>query len=792
MNHFDLTPHPRILPMLGEIVLQQWRCIAELVDNSADSFIEASRVGTSVPDPHVHITLPTGSSPDSRLSVRDNGPGMDAKMLESAARAGWTSHDPINNLGLFGMGFNIATARLGSRTTIWTTQSGTSEWVGLEIDFKKLLRQQEFITPALSRPKSNPDVSGTEVIVDSLKPEQREWFGRNYNRKNIAKQLGKTYSSMIGPAGTPVCFRLEINGLQVRPKLHCIWGGAGNPERAVETARHGTVDAFQPFDLQLPSRPFCTQCWNWLGPDQEICPSCGDSGIVVPRDRRVHGWLGIQRYLDRNEYGIDILRNGRKIEVGNKDIFKWFDENADTEEIEYPIDDPRDRGRIVGEVHVDHCRVPYTKDRFVREDTAWREMVQIVRGTTPLRPDLARAIGAGENSSPLFRLFQAFRRSNPHNRRVGGWSRILVVPENDRAKTMADRFHAGEGEYETDHKWWELVEEAESAVLESGSSSGTDISETLGREDGDYSDETLEGEATDGSDAGLTPAGTTEGSASLPSRARLAALTQQYTDELTGHRYDVQAFVVKAKDQVLADQDCPWAIRKTTAGPWEFYVDTNAEVFRSMTFTPLDALLAHLAWLISDFARSQQGSQVPFGAILAGLRSRYARASMLIPQDMVSESFAQLVDIARSILDRISREDARAFFEDLAPSHKENIRVTMASRGVTNPHGAIDDGRFLQYASPGVIRDFVLSNPEMFFDGQYWDEAFSTLDFGSSVATDEAKAKTLHHYGGLLADVVWLAQQAPSELQVMSRERLMRAFLATELLSPTGGVGEDD
>ena len=35
--------------------------------------------------------------------------------------------------------------------------------------------------------------------------------------------------------------------------------------------------------------------------------------------------------------------------------------------------------------------------------------------------------------------------------------------------------------------------------------------------------------------------------------------------------------------------------------------------FRSMTLTPLDALLAELAWLISDFERGQQGAQVTFG-----------------------------------------------------------------------------------------------------------------------------------------------------------------------------------
>ena len=46
--------------------------------------------------------------------VRDNGPGMTIDRLENAVRAGWTGNDPVNNLGMFGMGFNIATARLGT------------------------------------------------------------------------------------------------------------------------------------------------------------------------------------------------------------------------------------------------------------------------------------------------------------------------------------------------------------------------------------------------------------------------------------------------------------------------------------------------------------------------------------------------------------------------------------------------------------------------------------------------------------------------------------------------------
>ena len=790
MQDFDLTPHPRILPMLGEIALRQWSCLAELIDNAVDSFIVTAYEGTPVQKPLVSINIPTQNSADSRLSVRDNGPGMDPPTLERAARAGWTSHDPINNLGLFGMGFNIATARLGFETTIWTTRAGAHEWVGLKIHFGQLMKQQEFLTPHLSRPKPNPDLSGTEVIVESLKREQIEWFSKGYNRSNVARQLGRIYSSMIGPARTPVGFRLEINGNRVRPRTHCIWGGPGNPQRSAETSRHGTVDAFQPFDVHLPSRPFCTQCWNWLGVDQKVCPSCGDSGVVVERERRVHGWLGIQRYLDRNEYGIDILRNGRKIEVRNKDIFSWFDENADEEESEYPIDDPRDRGRIVGEVHLDHCRVPYTKNQFVREDTAWVEMVEIVRGRTPLRPNIAKSIGAGENVSPLYRLFQAFRRSNPYNRRAGGWDRILVVPDNERAKTMARRFFAGESGYQSDVKWWELVEEAEAEVLKGGSSAGGDSDDVLGGDDEKQGSDTLNGDGPGGSDVGGS---TVDGNGeNAPRRVRLVGLSQQYTDELTKQHYEVSAFSVQANDPILANSKCPWIMRKTTAGIWEFYVDTADAAFRSMTLTPLDALLVELSWIIMDFQRGQQGSDMTFGAILTGLRTRYARAFMLDPQDMVSEARTQLVDIARSIVGRISQDDIRAFFDDLSPSRQENIRVNMATRGVTNPHGAIDDGRYLQYAVPSVISDFILSNPPMFFDGNYWDDAYSVLDFGSSMATDEAQARILGHYRGLLVDSVWLAQQTPSDLEAMSRERLMRAFLATELLAPTGRVGDEE
>jgi len=103
LPEFNLVPDPRILPMLGEINLAQWRCFAELIDNSLDGFLAASRAGNPVADPSVIVNIPTSDVASARVTVRDNGRGMAPDILERAVRAGWTRNSPIGNLGMFGL-----------------------------------------------------------------------------------------------------------------------------------------------------------------------------------------------------------------------------------------------------------------------------------------------------------------------------------------------------------------------------------------------------------------------------------------------------------------------------------------------------------------------------------------------------------------------------------------------------------------------------------------------------------------------------------------------------------------
>lgn len=767
---FNLQPHPRILPMLGEITLPQWRCLAELVDNGIDSFLAAQRQDHAIQVPEIIISIPTSDDPNSRISVRDNGPGMDIETLGNAVKAGWTGNDPINNLGLFGMGFNIATARLGTITKVWTTKEGDQEWYGLEIDFKKLVSQKHYSTPLITRPKTEAHEHGSEICIEHMKPEQRLWFAKAANRSQLKNKLSRVYSSMLRVNGFPISFQLKLNGSNVEGTQHCIWGGEGNPIREVVTSRFGIVDAYQPINSTLGERPFCMTCWQWLSAGERLCPECESSENIIQRERIVRGWLGIQRYFDASEFGIDFLRQGRKIEVANKDLFIWSD--SESSELEYPIDDPRRKGRIVGEIHIDHCRVTYSKDRFDRDDPSWESMVRVLRGDGPLRPEKAAQLGYENNTTPLFLLFQAFRRSTPKPRVAGCYEKLLAVPDNDTALDFAKRFYAGEPEFQTDEKWWNLLIEADAALLTptqkhdicppGALSELLDMDETTGESHDDSQGDHIGREYEE-------------------HRDRIASLSKVFQDDITKTQWNVDSFSVLPSDTVLGGEFTPWTLRRTTAGITEYYVNPNHSVFSSATMTPLDALLYELAFqTIELLKRDPDAPSVVL--VLTNLRDKYASVSKLDPVVLSVEASSTLNAIARSVSNGIESGEGRVLFDELSPGEKEAVQKKMATRGVPNPQQTIDDGRFLEFAPRKTLIKFFENHAELFFDGKYWRFPFATLDYENAAANDEARGMITRNYLALLMDAAWLADQDAGDLTGATRERLLRAALALVLL----------
>jgi len=60
-NSIDVPPHPRLLSDFGDIEVQPWQCIAELIDNAFDDFLRQSDADR-VAQPTVWVTLPSRNS----------------------------------------------------------------------------------------------------------------------------------------------------------------------------------------------------------------------------------------------------------------------------------------------------------------------------------------------------------------------------------------------------------------------------------------------------------------------------------------------------------------------------------------------------------------------------------------------------------------------------------------------------------------------------------------------------------------------------------------------------------
>lgn len=779
-NDFSLEPDPRVLPMLGEINIDQWRCVAELVDNAVDGFLKESRSGSSIVGAKVDVYLPQADSPGATVRIIDNGPGMSPETLERAVRAGWSGNNPIDSLGLFGMGFNIATARLGSVTEVWTTRKGEPDWHGLQIDFDKLRQQRHFRTPHLQRPKADPDQHGTEITIKNLKPEQRKWLAKNANQTSIRKRLAQAYSSMLRPNGVPISFDLYVNSRRMEARRHCIW----NEDRLVPGPGGTEIPAVIRINHALADRLYCTNCMSWLADAQAggNCPNCGSVASVVKRARKVTGWLGIQRHLDQSEFGIDFIRNGRKIEIANKDLFSWND--GENDEREYPIDDPRNRGRIVGEIHIDHCRVSYSKDRFDRADPTWDEMHRVIRGEGPLRPEKAKDLGFGPNESPLFQLFKAFRRTSPQSKTAGAYGRILIVKDNARALEMTNAFHDGNPDYQDDIKWWELVEAADRELLYGTGSGATGGSEPPSGGGAQLPVGLLGGNTSGGSTRGpiIAPPAAPAREA-LPPRREAPLLSRRYQHVATSMRWNVIAFEVEARDPDLS-ADAPWAmiLGDVPTKTYHFLFNPRHPIFESITMTPRDALLAHLAHMTTDQTRNST-QESNFVRIFADFRTAYGEDTALDFKTLPSSAASVLIDVARCLVSTCPEEERPSLFNGLGLQEQTSVMRALAAKKIM-PSEATINGSFLVSGPFEIIRMVVENRPDLCFDGKLWDSPYADLDYGDPQITDEVRVSVLTRYLSLIDDAIWLTKQEVGDLSSISRTEVIRAVMSLELLKP--------
>ncbi|MBK8130659.1 MAG: ATP-binding protein [bacterium] len=340
-EHVNITPNPRILRTLGEIPFAAWQCIAELVDNSMDSLGKPWDLARPDDDKRIIVSWSRDNvaEGDRALEVKDTGPGMSLDVLQKCVAAGYSTNDPISFLGLFGMGFNIATARLGEKTLVMSSEEGTSEWVGVEIDFDHLIGRGTYDAPVIRLPKQLKSEHGTLVRVSKLKPGL---FNELRNRgREIKRQLETIYSPILNTTDIEVL----VQGTRLQRIQHCVWG----TDRYV-THKGEPVPAVIEIDENLGIALFDTDRNRYVteSEENEYKTFHREKGAlpkgIVQRERRIHGWLGIQRYAEPEDFGIDFIRNGRKILIGDTSLFGFRNPMTGRTHLEYP----KELGTTVG------------------------------------------------------------------------------------------------------------------------------------------------------------------------------------------------------------------------------------------------------------------------------------------------------------------------------------------------------------------------------------------------------------------------------------------------------------
>lgn len=759
----NIRPSPRVLQTLGDIPFELWQCIAEIVDNSLDGFADARRRGFVIDEPRVDIHWSSEDvSADSRkITVIDNGPGMGLDALHNAAKAGYSGNDPIHNLGLFGMGFNIATAKMGDETIFWSATADAGEWKGIRINFDDLVKSGDFNAPVIYKEKKNASESGTQVFV-TLKEDM--YAGLRRKERAIRLQLERIYSPILGRGEISI----YVMGKKLIPHQSCVWGA----NRFV-TRKGERVAAVQEIDRDLGGAYFDTVRGRYLSENEtmKIDHEGKKPDHVIERSRRLHGWLGVQRYCDTGDFGIDIVRNGRKILIRDKSLFEYENPDTGTFMHEYPVEyGSTTGGRIVGELHADYLIPTYQKNSFDRSGKSWRLTVDAVRGAGPLLPRSRKTLGHGdENTSPLGLLVNAYRR-------IDAGTKCLAIA-NATAKAFHREFSRNNSEYQTDEKWYKAAQEADRAKSEgsrgrtqvdTGSTSSADANEYL------PSPEDAEPGAEDGKKA---PA--QSGVLPLPVTSETDDLIQRSErQELLSGKY---AFNRHQPIEIIGRRITSGQIRKEgTRVPClfaldgvrgDFFYDDTHPILAEYPLTPKQLLLHIVAEKFSI-----RDSSVSMQAAFLGLVENHLIEERINSQILQERAHSIIVRMRESMPGLLGHRFSAAKKAVQSAGLEEGLigRLIQDEPSLVNSYQNADKeaARCLEHADETVVMLLVQTFPAEFLDGNFFDLPYERLQLSDAEAKTRLQQQSLKQVTSYLSDIVALLQGGYYEKR--TRDELLR------------------
>lgn len=752
--------------MLGEIDFKPWQCLCELIDNSIDAFVSNQGSVQIISSPKIEIRLSSNShsnlKPADSLEVRDNGKGMSIEELQRSLKAGFTANNPIEKMGLFGMGFNIATARLGNRTEVITATEDSEHLLKVTIDFQELEKTGRFQAPLEIIPKDPSDKRwrGTVVRITKLRTLNLQPL---FKKKMILEKLGKIYGRILISRD----ISLMYSGAPCKPFKHCTW----SPLRSGQN-KDGPVPAVIEVDHVFDTKRYCSSCWMWVSDVEPNCSACNESKALVKRERRVKGWIGIQRYFSDSHYGVDLIRNGRVIRELDKSFFYWDNPDSSEPEIEYPIDGHERKGRIVGELEIDFVKVTHQKDAFDTSSSDWRDVVRLIRGDGPIRPQIAKESGYSENTSPLARLFSAFRTAK-------GGIRNLVPQRSNGSAMITDavidelvyKYNQGEHDYQSDDRWWSLLNEGNGPADHKGDSStsqsgGNPFLVTQQREKVHELPVEFETAALKSKDSSQSPP--------RPTSQPDVELSQTYSLDL----FKNVAVRVNAVKELIGSNECGFGVI-LRGSEMEFRYWPHAKFFSSSFINPADALLNELAYHFHTVSQNEL-SKIPITLIELSLRRKYFRSTHPDLEGLNNSINRFVSDISEHVIERAKRSNENPSCL-LNSEVTQNIKSRIAKSEYKNSSEIdkiISSWNFLSYVTPEALWSIIKQRPQFVFDGQFFRQIWE-----SEIQSSPSNSALLNEVRIILDDLAWFIDNKSNFSLTVWQSKFKRVIAAVEILN---------
>jgi hypothetical protein len=697
----NVTPDPAILDLFASLEIQPYGCISELIDNSLDNFNSSDILGGE-------IDIKIGQD---EVKFSDNGSGLTLDQVERALTAASSSKSKVGELGLFGIGFNLATTKLGTKTTVFTKKAHDKLWVKTVVEPLKMSQNKSYeLQPEYVDLDTKHD---TGLIIEiKLRPQLAGLLSRPTEITKMKSKLGKTYSYILrtevpglpqNVAGDQRDFSIALNGEKVTPYIPCIW----DEKRKM---RNGEP-AVQLVDRELVDIRICQACSAREENDHNgpCCSTCGEADLKI-QTRHVWGWLGVQRSIESEEYGIDLIRNGRIIEFNSKDFFKFEDPDTQTLELEYPIEQTN-RGRIVGEIHCDHVPVVFTKQGFERTSD-FRQVVRIVRGRTWLRPQYAREHIGEINDSIMALVYAGVRRIDPGKKYLtpGNGKRAILK----EAANWAGKFRSGDEGYWLDTKWWEACVSHDELVKgkadngnlgESQPSTpdpfGTKSTSKKSAPSGVKKPKTIK-ELADGWRAGSS---------------KREDLSKALYLKIIDHKFEM--LVWESVVEIKLDADVlprPSYLLPTTGSNFEIFVSKKHALLHKFGRSATDIALGEAAHHLAN-----QGKKASYGAVLAELIENY-------PDEENSEGVSrqrcnEFKHIIRARLPKIISNKSNEIWNAISREERAAIEAYAANNSQIDLRNISDRGEFARYITWSALIEVIEYAPESILNNQLFSQS---------------------------------------------------------------------